>query len=65
MSRIKDLIDGVYDAAQPRPPDEARYEVMSEKQIAREIKLLEKKMLQHAENLEFEQAAAARIASRN
>jgi excinuclease ABC subunit B len=59
--RIKDLIDGVYDAAQAQAAqDEARYEVMSEKQIAREIKLLEKKMLQHAKNLEFEQAAAAR-----
>jgi excinuclease ABC subunit B len=61
MKRIKDLIDGVYDAAQAQAAqDEARYEVMSEKQIAREIKLLEKKMLQHAKNLEFEQAAAAR-----
>jgi excinuclease ABC subunit B len=61
MKRIKDLIDGVYDAAQARAAqDEARYEVMSEKQIAREIKALEKKMLQHAKNLEFEQAAAAR-----
>jgi excinuclease ABC subunit B len=33
---------------------------MSEKQLAREIKTLEKKMLQHARNLEFEQAASAR-----
>jgi excinuclease ABC subunit B len=33
---------------------------MSEKQIAREIKALEKKMLEHARNLEFEDAAAAR-----
>jgi excinuclease ABC subunit B len=40
--------------------DEARYEAMSEKQIAREIKALEKKMLEHAKNLEFEEAAAAR-----
>jgi excinuclease ABC subunit B len=61
IKRIKDLIDGVYDAAEAQAAqDEARYEVMSEKQIAREIKLLEKKMLQHAKNLEFEQAAAAR-----
>jgi excinuclease ABC subunit B len=61
MKRIKDLIDGVYDAAQAQvAQDEARYEAMSQKQIAREIKLLEKKMLQHAKNLEFEQAAAAR-----
>ena len=39
---------------------EARYDTMSEKQIAREIKALEKKMLEHARNLEFEQAAKAR-----
>jgi excinuclease ABC subunit B len=59
--RIKDLIDGVYDAAQMQAAqDEARYEAMSEKQIAREIKALEKKMLAHAKNLEFEEAARAR-----
>jgi excinuclease ABC subunit B len=61
MKRIKDLIDGVYDAAQMQlAQDEARYETMSEKQIAREIKALEKKMLGHARNLEFEEAAKAR-----
>ncbi|MNC97198.1 UvrABC system protein B [compost metagenome] len=40
--------------------EEARYESMSEKQIAREIKALEKKMLAHAKNLEFEEAAKVR-----
>jgi excinuclease ABC subunit B len=61
MKRIKDLIDGVYDADEARvAQEEARYEAMSEKQIAREIKALEKKMLEHARNLEFEEAAAAR-----
>src|SRR5687767_1131473 len=61
IKRIKDLIDGVYDAAQADvEQQEARYESMSEKQLAREIKGLEKKMLQHAKNLEFEEAAAAR-----
>jgi excinuclease ABC subunit B len=61
MKRIKDLIDGVYDAAAAEEArEEARIESMSEKQIAREIKALEKKMLEHARNLEFEQAAAAR-----
>jgi excinuclease ABC subunit B len=61
IKRIKDLIDGVYDASEAQAAqDEARYEAMSEKQIAREIKALEKKMLAHARNLEFEQAAAAR-----
>jgi excinuclease ABC subunit B len=61
VKRIKDLIDGVYDAAAAEEArEEARVESMSEKQIAREIKALEKKMLEHARNLEFEQAAAAR-----
>ena len=61
IKRIKDLIDGVYDPTQMQAAqDEARSEAMSEKQIAREIKALEKKMLQHARNLEFEEAARAR-----
>ena len=63
--RIKDLIDGVYDgesAAQElkAAQAEARYESMSEKQLAREIKALEKQMLDFARNLEFEKAAHAR-----
>ncbi|MGQ0547931.1 MAG: excinuclease ABC subunit UvrB [Betaproteobacteria bacterium] len=61
IKRIKDLIDGVYDAAHMQAAqEEARYEAMSEKQIAREIKALEKKMLEHARNLEFEEAAKVR-----
>jgi len=62
--RIKDLIDGVYDPESAEgvaaAQQEARYEAMSEKQVAREIKALEKKMLEHARNLEFEEAARAR-----
>ncbi|MCX7896476.1 MAG: excinuclease ABC subunit UvrB [Rhodocyclaceae bacterium] len=63
--RIKDIIDGVYDpeiAAMDLEAAEAqaRYEAMSEKALAREIKRLEKAMLEHARNLEFEAAAAAR-----
>jgi excinuclease ABC subunit B len=63
--RIKDLIDGVYDpeqAASERQAaqDEARYEAMSERQAAREIRQLEKRMLECARNLEFEKAAQAR-----
>jgi len=61
VKRIKDMIDGVYDAsAAQAAQEEARYEAMSEKQIAREMKALEKKMLGHARNLEFEDAAKAR-----
>ena len=61
MKRIKDLIDGVYHASDAEEArEEARIESLSEKQIAREIKALEKKMLEHARNLEFEEAAAAR-----
>ncbi|HRK38218.1 MAG TPA: excinuclease ABC subunit UvrB [Burkholderiaceae bacterium] len=66
--RIKDLIDGVYsekagqDAeklAQETRQREAA-EAMTEKDIAREIKRLEKVMLEHARNLEFEHAARVR-----
>jgi excinuclease ABC subunit B len=65
MKRIKDLIDGVYDSQEAQAgfaaaQADARYDAMSEKQIAREMKALEKKMLQHARNLEFEEAAKAR-----
>jgi excinuclease ABC subunit B len=63
--RIKDLIDGVYDSdAAARElkaaQESAKYEAMSEKSLAREIKRLEKAMQEHARNLEFERAAAAR-----
>ncbi|HTO49243.1 MAG TPA: UvrB/UvrC motif-containing protein, partial [Burkholderiales bacterium] len=40
--------------------EQARYEAMTEKEIGREIKRLEKQMLDHARNLEFEQAARVR-----
>ncbi|MCC6211038.1 MAG: excinuclease ABC subunit UvrB [Burkholderiales bacterium] len=63
--RIKDLIDGVYDADDSvrllkAAEEGARYEAMSEKQLAREIRALEKQMLELARNLEFEKAARAR-----
>jgi excinuclease ABC subunit B len=38
----------------------AEVEAMSEKDLAKRIKLLEKQMLEHAKNLEFEKAARVR-----
>ena len=38
----------------------ARYDAMSEGQLAKEIKLIEKQMLDAAKNLEFEKAAEYR-----
>ncbi len=63
--RIKDIIDGVYDAGAAQnelkaAERQAAYEVMDEKALAKEIKRLEKLMLECARNLEFEKAAAAR-----
>jgi len=63
--RIKDIIDGVYDADESRESlkaaeEQARYEAMTERQLGREIKRLEKQMLDYARNLEFERAAEAR-----
>ena len=63
--RIKDMIDGVYDSETAvrdlkAAQEAARYEVMSEKDLSREIRRLEKAMQEHARNLEFEEAAAAR-----
>jgi excinuclease ABC subunit B len=66
--RIKDLIDGVYSEKAGKEADRlaaesaqrASVEDMSEKDVAREIKRLEKLMLEHARNLEFEKAAGIR-----
>ncbi|MDR2000454.1 MAG: excinuclease ABC subunit UvrB [Zoogloeaceae bacterium] len=65
VKRIKDIIDGVYDSASATQElkaaqETAKYEAMSEKSLAKEIQRLEKAMQQHAKNLEFELAAAAR-----
>jgi excinuclease ABC subunit B len=62
---IREMIDGVYDPQAAKEEmaaaqEHAKYEVMSEKQIGREIKRLEKLMHDHAKNLEFEKAAIAR-----
>jgi excinuclease ABC subunit B len=63
--RIKDIIDGVYavdDERQATAVGEARvdYATMDAKALAKSIKKLEKEMQEHARNLEFEKAAAAR-----
>ncbi|MEY4524587.1 MAG: hypothetical protein RIR27_1663 [Pseudomonadota bacterium] len=63
--RIKDIIDGVYDVKEKRSEmqveqERARYEDMSEKDLAGEIKRLEKQMNSEAKNLEFEKAASTR-----
>lgn len=63
--QIKELIDGVYSPQQAREhleaeKETAKIESMSEKQIGKEIKRLEKLMLDHARNLEFEKAAQVR-----
>ncbi len=63
--RIKDLIDGVYDPDEGRKKlrtaqTRARYESMPEKDMEKELKHLERDMLDAAKNLEFERAAQLR-----
>ena len=65
VKQVKELIDGVYDASQDRKElkaaeERAQYEGLGEKGAAKEIKRLEKLMLEHARNLEFEKAAQVR-----
>jgi excinuclease ABC subunit B len=60
--RIKDIIDGVYDKDEAKreqraAQEQASYEALSEKQILKEMKRLEKAMHDSAKNLEFEKAA--------
>lgn len=60
---VRELIDGVYAPATVDllPEHDIPAEILTnEKLLAREIRRLEKKMMDHARNLEFEQAAAAR-----
>ncbi|MFN8841346.1 MAG: excinuclease ABC subunit UvrB [Burkholderiales bacterium] len=65
VKQVRELIDGVYDPSQEKKElkaaeERAQYETMSEKGAARELKRLEKLMLDHARNLEFEKAAQVR-----
>ena len=68
VKEVKDLIDGVYSEKAGKEAEKlerdamqrAQVEDMTEKDISREIKRLEKLMMEHARNLEFEKAARVR-----
>ena len=65
VKQVRDLIDGVYSEKAGREAEQqeiqrALVQDLSEKDVAKEIKRLEKLMLEHARNLEFEQAARVR-----
>jgi excinuclease ABC subunit B len=61
---IKDMIDGVYDPSvrldRKAAEKLAAYGAMSEKDLLRELKRVEREMLESARNLEFERAAQLR-----
>lgn len=63
--QIKEMIEGIYDfeaaATEKRAAQaSAAYDDLSEKSLAKEIKRVEKEMLESAKNLEFERAAQLR-----
>jgi excinuclease ABC subunit B len=68
VKKVRDLIDGVYSEKAGKEAERlerdamarAQIEDMSEKDVSREIKRLEKLMMEHARNLEFEKAARVR-----
>lgn len=65
VKRVRDLIDGVYSEKAGKELERLemqriKTEDMSEKDISREIKRLEKLMMEHAKNLDFERAAQVR-----
>jgi excinuclease ABC subunit B len=68
VKRVRDLIDGVYSEKASKEQERqelsraqvADYKDLSEKELAKEIKRLEKLMFEHARNLEFENAARTR-----
>ncbi|MBK6007600.1 excinuclease ABC subunit UvrB [Ramlibacter ginsenosidimutans] len=65
QKQIRDLIDGVYSEKASKEQEKqelqrAMVEDMSEKDVSKRIKQLEKQMLEHARNLEFEKAARVR-----
>jgi len=68
VKKVRDLIDGVYSEKAGKEADRlerdaqqrAQLDDLSERDVAREIKRLEKLMMEHARNLEFEKAAQTR-----
>ncbi len=68
VKQVRDLIDGVYSEKAGREAERlelaavqrAKVEEMSEKDISKAIKQLEKQMMEHAKNLDFEKAAQVR-----
>jgi len=63
--QVKELIDGVVSQQDDRSKlksgaDAVEVEALSEKDLGKRIKALEKQMLEHAKNLEFEKAARVR-----
>jgi excinuclease ABC subunit B len=65
VKKVRDLIDGVYSEKSAKDDlkavvEAAQVELLSEKDLAKRIRALEKQMLDHARNLEFEKAARVR-----
>ena len=65
VKRVKEMIDGIYSNKTEKDElkaarDGALIEALSEKDLGKRIKALEKQMLEHARNLEFEKAARVR-----
>jgi excinuclease ABC subunit B len=65
IKTVRDMIDGIYDSQEAHDQRrvaqaEASYEAMGEKELTREIKRVDKAMLEAARNLEFERAAELR-----
>ena len=63
--RIKDMIEGVYDIDEERKVQKAaqtkaKYAAMPEKDLERELRQIERQMIEAAKNLEFERAAELR-----
>ena len=65
VKEVRDLIDGVYNPDGAKSDlqaarDAAQFEGLSEKDLGKRVKQLERQMLEYARNLEFEQAARVR-----